>query len=270
MTMNPARALTAMAASLLLTACAGPGPTSSPAAPASASGSASAPPPSVEESMQPSFTPTPEPTPVPDPAAVPVYAAGAMVQTHIAGLRVHARPGTEERVVTGLLPDGAELLVALGPIFVDDYGWYLVDDADSADPAFSQGWVATGFNPDPWLVPAVFDLASNPYLGGFAHDSDGEYGPVHLTDANVEINWIAAPPRDAGCSFGVDLRRDNDAAVPAIRATLGAVLAPGVLQSDFFVDHPKLIGDLFVTVTSDCRWALTFEELPAEQPSPSG
>ena len=200
--------------------------------------------------------PTASATPNPD--DVPIYAAGSMVETDIGGLRVRARPGVDERVVTGLLPEGANLLVALGPVLVDGYGWYLVNDSDANDPEFSEGWVAAGFDPDPFLVPTIFDLSFNPYVAGFAHDANGEYGPVRVTDANYAIRWIASPPTPAGCSFGVDLRRGSDAAVPAIRATIGAVVAPGMLNSDYFVDHPELTGDLFVTVTSDCSWALTF------------
>ena len=267
------RAATALLA-VLLTGCSMSSGSSTPLASSTSSPapSSTAPPASVAASTAPSLEPSVAPTQAPDPSTVPLYPAGATVQTHIAGLRVHARPGTEERVVTGLLPDAADLLVALGPIFVDGYGWYLVDDVDAGDPAFTQGWVAAGFNPDPWLVPAAFAVPNNPYLGGWAGDADGEYGPVHLTDANVQVNWIAAPPNQTGCSFHVDLRRGGNDPVPAIRSTIGAVVAPGVLYSDFFVDQPELVGDLFVEVTSDCRWALTFEQLypatPTPRPSP--
>ena len=46
--------------------------------------------------------------------------------------------------------------------------------------------------------------------------------------------------------------------MPAIRATLGTAPAPGSLYTDFFAGTPSLTGDLFVRVTSDCSWALTF------------
>jgi hypothetical protein len=39
---------------------------------------------------------------------------------------------------------------------------------------------------------------------------------------------------------------------------LGTAPAPGVLHSDFFTNHPELVGDVFLRVTSDCSWALTF------------
>ncbi len=217
----------------------------------------------AEPTPEPTAPSTPEPTATatPNPDDVPVYAAGAMLETHIGGLRVRARPGVDERVVTGLLPEGANLLAILGPVLVDGYGWYLVSDSDANDPEFTEGWVAAGFDPDPFLVPTVFDLPDNPYVAGFAHDANGEYGPVRLTDANYSIRWIAAPPTRDGCAFAVDLRRGSDAPVTAIRATIGAAVAPGMLYSDFFIDHPELTGDIFVTVTSNCRWALTFVQI---------
>ncbi len=256
------------ACALVLASCDATLPTASPSGAASVgprtSGASAAP--SVTPSVTgPTPLPTDGPTPAPtgNPDAVPVYTAGSTVETHIAGLRVHARPGTDERVVTGLLPEGAGLLIAQGPLFWDDYGWYLVDDVDAGDPEFTQGWIAAGFNPDPWLVPTVLDVADNPFIAGFANDTDGEYGPVRITDANLQIDWVIAPPTPDGCSFAVDLRSGSGNPVQAIRSTTGSVVAPGVLYPQFFSDHPELTGDLFMTVTSTCRWALTFERVPA-------
>jgi len=65
-------------------------------------------------------------------------------------------------------------------------------------------------------------------------------------------------PGGGGCSFSVDLVPGSGTAVPAIRATIGTAPAPGNLYGDFFTSHPELTGDLFVRVTSDCSWALTF------------
>jgi hypothetical protein len=245
---------------LALAACASAVPSELVSSSAIASAS-----PTLEPTTPPSATPEPTgtlvPTATPSPADVPVYAPGSLVQTHIGGLRVRARPGIDERVVTGLLPDGADLLVALGPVLVDGYGWYLVNDSDSAEPEFTEGWVAAGFNPDPYLVPTVFELDVNPYVGGSAHDGDAEFGPVRITDASYQIRWIAAPPTIDGCSFAVDLAAGAGSPVPAIRATIGAVVAPGILNADYFGDHPELTGDIFVTVVSDCSWALTFVRL---------
>lgn len=204
-------------------------------------------------------TPTPEPTssPTPGPDAVPVFFAGQQVASNAPGLRVRSRPGTHQQVLA-LLPEGADLLVVLGSVLVDGFGWYLVEDADGGDPQFDQGWVAAGFEPDPFLAPSSFEILYNPYFAGFAHDGDGEFGPVRVTDANHGIRWVAAATDGNGCSFSVDLRPGSGTPVPTIRATIGGLPAPGDVYGQFFADHPELTGDLFVIVTSDCSWALTF------------
>lgn len=212
--------------------------------------------------------PTSSAPPRPDLADVPRFSAGGQAATNAPGLRVRSRPGVEQRVITSLGVD-ANLLIGLGPVWVDDIGWYLVRDADSDDPEFGEGWVAAGVESDPFLIPASFDVGRNPYLAGFAHDADGEFGPVFLPDASVSIRWIAAPLTSAGCAFSVDMAAGSREPVAAIRATVGGVPAPGELFSQFFTGHPDLIGaDLFVTVESDCSWALTFVRHRSE-PTPA-
>jgi hypothetical protein len=213
--------------------------------------------------------PTPSPSSGPDLGDVPRFTAGGQAATNAPGLRVRARPGVEQRVITSLGVD-ANLLIGLGPVWVDDNGWYLVRDADTDDPEFGEGWVAAGFEPDPFLISASFDVPRNPYLAGFAHDADGEFGPVFLPDADVSIRWIAAPLTADGCSFFVDLRAGSGEPVSAIRATIGGVPAPGELFSQFFAEHRSLVDtDLFVSVTSDCSWALTFvHQRPEPTPAP--
>lgn len=222
------------------------------------------------------LTPTPQPTPSATPASpteaatteptasptpgldeVPSYFAGQKVASNAPGLRVRSRPGTDEPVLT-TLPESADLLVEMGPVLVDGFGWYSVLDSDPDKPEFSKGWVAAGFEPDPFLVPSDFELSYNPYIAGFAHDGNGEFGPVRVTDANHGIRWIAAAQNSNGCAFSVDLRPGSGTAVPTIRATIGGVAAPGDVYAEFFAAHPELIGDLFVIVTSDCSWAITF------------
>jgi hypothetical protein len=237
---------------LLLSGClfGSPSASPSPSIPASvaASGqlSGSAPP----------ATATVAPTPGPD--AVPTYTAGTHVATGAGGLRVRSGPGTSQGVLT-LLPTGSKLVIVLGPVRRDGHGWYLVRDADTRPPTFDEGWVAAGFMPTPYLVPATFDLTFNPIVAGFAHDGDGEFGPVTVSDANYAVRWVASPRAGAdGCSFSVDFVPGSGAAVPAVRATVGSAPAPGSLYTDFFAGHPTLTGDLLVRVTSDCGWALTF------------
>lgn len=202
---------------------------------------------------------TPGPTPTPGVDAIPIFLAGDKVASTSGGLRIRSRPGTDQLVLVAFLPVGSQMIVELGPVVVDGYGWYLLKDADDDDPAFDEGWVAAGFEPEPFLEPALFDVPLNPILGGFANDASGEYGPVRVQDANVAVRWVAASTAGReGCSFAVDLVPGSGAPVPAIRATIGGVVSPGDLYASFFAEHPELTGDIFVRVTSDCTWALSF------------
>jgi hypothetical protein len=246
--------ITSVLAALLLAGCllGSPSPSPSPSAVASAAATVSAGP----SGSVPPVSATPAPTPGPD--AVPTFTAGARVATHASGLRVRSGPGTSQGVVA-LLPTGAKLVVVLGPVHADAHGWYLVRDADANAPTFDQGWVAAGFMPSPYLVPATFALSFNPIVAGFAHDGDGEFGPVSIADANYAVSWVASVrPGGSGCSFSVDFVPSSGTAVPAIRATLGTAPTPGNLYTNFFAAHPGLTGDVVVRVTSDCGWALTF------------
>ena len=236
---------------VLLGGCLFGSPSASPAASVAASSPAS-----VAPGSLPPATATAAPTPGPD--AIPTYTAGTTVATAASGLRVRSGPGLSQGVLT-LLPTGSNLVVELGPVRNDDWGWYLVRDADADEPTFDEGWVAAGFAPTPYLVPATFDLPFNPIVAGFAHEGDGEFGPVRLEDANYTVQWVAAVlPGGTGCSFSADFVPGTGDPVRAIRATLGTAPAPGNLYGDFFAGHPELVGDVFLRVTSDCGWALSF------------
>ena len=222
-----------------------PSPSIGPSAPAS-----------VTPSSLPPATATAVPTPGPD--AIPTYTAGTTVATAASGLRVRSGPSLSGGVLT-LLPTGSNLVVELGPVRADDWGWYLVRDADADEPTFEEGWVAAGFAPTPYIVPATFDLPFNPIVAGFAHEGNGEFGPVHLEDANYTLTYVAAAlPGASGCAFSADLVPGSGEPVSTIRATLGTAPAPGNLYGEFFAGHPELVGDIFLRVTSDCGWALTF------------
>jgi hypothetical protein len=245
------RACLALATATLLGACVIGGPTPTPTPLASVAATPSAP----IETPTPQPTPTPEPTPGPE--DIPRFTAGDRIATNAPGLRVRSRPGTAQRVVTSLGVD-ADLLVELGPVLVEGLGWYLVRDADRDEPRFDEGWVASGFEPDPYLISTRFPLPYNPFVAGFAHDGDGEFGPVRIADANYGMLWVAAPQSPNGCNFAVDLVPATGEPVRSVRATLGSVAAPGELFSQFFADHRELIGDIFVRVTSNCSWAVSF------------
>jgi hypothetical protein len=228
----------------------------SPSPSPSASAAASQAPSSLPSTSAAPATATPVPTPGPD--KIPTFTAGTKVSTTASGLRVRSGPGLSQGVVT-LLPTGSKLIVELGPVRFDNWGWYLVRDADAADPKFDEGWVAAGFTPKPYLAPATFDLPFNPIVAGFAHEGNGEFGPIRIEDANYAVRWVAAVlPGGGGCSFSADLVPGTGKAVPAVRATLGTSPAPGSLYGDFFAAHPELVGDVILRVTSDCGWALSF------------
>ena len=210
-------------------------------------------------------TPTERPTAAPTPGLddVPAFTPGDTATTAAGGLRLRTRPGLEH-LVTGVLGPDVGVLVGLGPVFVDGNGWYLVRDPDrTAPPRFDEGWVAAGFEPDPFLTPAAFEAARNPYLAGFAGDQGGQFGPVRLPNADVAVRWIAAALTPDGCGFSVDLAPADGDPVVAIRASIGSAPAPGDLFSSFFADHPELIDtDLTVVVDSSCSWALSFVKVP--------
>lgn len=255
------RPLTAgLIAVTLLTGCATESGSPSPAASvASATPAASA---SGLVSVDPSASGDATPSPTPPSGTPPFFSSGDQVETSASSVRVRLRPGLSGQILVQGLPLGAKLLVVLGPIEVDGYGWYQVQDAEAASPDFEAGWVASGFEPDPWLVHSSFELSVNPYIGGFAHTGDGEFGPVVLASGpGYYVDWVAAPPGSSGCTFSVDLVPGGGEPVSAIRATLGAALAPGRLQMQFFSSHPELVGDVFVSVSTTCRWALAFVEV---------
>jgi hypothetical protein len=214
---------------------------------------------------------TPSPTPSPSPAAdVPDFAAGEIVSTTIDGLRVRGLPGLERRIVTGLLPNAFALRVVMGPIPVDDLGWYLVADADAREPDFDEGWVAAGFEPDALLV-ATGDVADgSPYVASMDQVGDAEQGPIEIGPGDHAIRWIALDPEHVRCSFGVSFAPAGGGdPIPAIRATIGTGVDRGTLQPQSFAAL-DLSGPVFATVSSDCAWALVIVRiLPEASPSPT-
>ncbi len=218
--------------------------------------------PTPSPTPSPSPTPTPSPTasPTPDFGAVPEFTAGELVVTALDGLRVRQRPGVIGNVVTGLLPLNAQLRVVMGPIPTDDLGWYLVADADDAEPEFDEGWIAAGFEPDAWLASTGETASGSRLVASFAHTGDAENGPVRIGRGDHAIRWVAVDPEGVDCSFAVSLAEGRDEPVPAIRATIGNDLVPGTLQPGGF-DDLDVRGQVFVSVVSDCAWALVIERV---------
>lgn len=211
-------------------------------------------------------TPTAEPTP--DPAAIPDFAAGEIVASLIDGLRVRQRPGVDAVIATGLLPLNAEMQVIMGPFPVDDFGWYLVSDADPAEPQFDEGWVAAGYEPDPFLRATGRAAEEVPYVVSMAATGDAEEGPIEIGEGDHAIRWIARDPEAVRCSFAVSLAPPGGDPVQTIRATVGSGIDRGTLQPQTFAAL-GVRGTAFVSVVSDCTWALVMLRVPEPDASPS-
>lgn len=214
---------------------------------------------------EPAPTPTVSPRPTPSLASIPVFRAAELVATATDGLRVRQRPGTGGTVITGLLPLGAELQVVMGPIVVDEYGWYLLTDADPDEPDFEEGWIAAGYEPEPFLRSSGRVAKASPLIASYAGSGDAEHGPIDITDSDHAIRWIVVDPEQRSCSFSVSLAAGDSDPVPAIRATVGASVIRGDLQPGSF---PDVRGQVFMSVVSDCDWALVFIRVPEPQPEP--
>lgn len=229
--------------------------------------------PPLSPTLSPSPVPTPSPTPSPtQPAVVPDFAAGDIVATTIDGLRVRSLPGLQRPVVTGLLPLTFRLEIVMGPIEVEEQGWYLVRDADEREPDFEEGWVAAGVEPDALLGATGSTVDGDPYVVSLDGRSDAEHGPIEIGDGDHRIRWVAVDPERTRCSFAVSMAPAGGGdPTPAIRATVGTGVDRGVLQPQTFAAL-NVSGPVFVAVVSDCRWALVVERLAppsSEAPSPA-
>lgn len=183
-------------------------------------------------------------------------------------MRVRQRPDSDARVIAGLLPQGAILQVAMGPIPADGFGWYLV--TDNGDGSFGEGWIAAGYEPDPFLASTGSIAPDSPFVQALAATGDAEYGPIPIEDdASYAIRWVAVDPDAERCTFAVSMASGASQPVPAIRATIGADLVPGTLQPSSF-DALGVRGQAFVTVTSDCAWSLVVVHVDEATPEPSG
>ena len=233
-----------------------------------------APPPTIELPPPSPTAPTPTAPPAsatPDLGAIPPFTGREVVITTFAGLRVRQLPGTDQPVITGLLSDAADLEVVMGPIVVEELGWYLVTDADPAEPDFEEGWVAAGFEPDANLRSTGQLAADSPVVVSLAHVGDAEFGPIEIPHERHVVRWVAVDADGDGCRFAISLTAGAGGPVPAIRSTLGrGQLIPGVLQSSFFVAQPELRGQVFLGAETDCAWTLAVmrEETPSQTPPP--
>ena len=174
------------------------------------------------------------------------------------------------RVITGLLPGAFELRVVMGPIPVEDLGWYLVADADAREPDFDEGWVAAGSEPDSLLTSTGRVSENSPYVASMDQTGDAEQGPIEIGDGNHAMRWIALDPERTRCSFAVSFAPAGGGdPIPAIRATIGSGIDRGTLQPQSFAAL-RLSGPVFASVSSDCAWALVIVRIaPEASPSPT-
>ena len=252
-----------VASLVLLAACTFPAAqTPTPSPPAEPAASAT-PPPSVGATGAP-----PSASPTPDVGAIPAFSGREVITTTIAGLRVRQLPGIQTQVITDLLSFDAELEVIMGPLVVDELGWYLVRDADADAPEFEEGWVAAGFEPEANLRSTGRIAEDSPVIVALAQTGDAEHGPISIPDDRHIIRWAAVDPEGVRCQFSVSLAAGSGEPVPTIRSTVGPGVIPGTTQSSFFVSQPTLRGQLFLTAETDCAWTLAVlrEELTL-QPS---
>lgn len=226
--------------------------------------------PTITAEPTPSPTPTSTPEPTPDVSALPDFGAGELIVTTIDGLRVRQRPGMTSLILTGLLPLNAGLQVVMGPILVEEVGWYLVTDADPDEPQFEEGWIASGFEPDAYLASTGAASTQTPFVASFAQEGSAEYGPIEIGEGEHAIRWVALDPQRVRCQFAVLLAAGSGERVPAIRATIGNGVDPGTLQPGSFAAL-GVRGQVFVSVESDCAWTLVFFRVPdpPDEPSPS-
>ena len=123
----------------------------------------------------------------------------------------------------------------MGPIPVDDLGWYLVADADPREPDFDEGWVAAGIEPDPLLASTGRVAEARPYVASMDQIGDAEQGPIEIGAGDHAIRWIALDPERSRCSFSVTFTpAGGDDPIPAIRATIGTGIDRGTLQPQSF------------------------------------
>lgn len=260
----PQRPLAASIAALLTAACTlapleseTPRPTATPLATPTATASATP-------------APSPSATAGPDLTAIPNFVASEVVVTTIDGLRVRQGPGTDRSVITGLLPFNFELEVVMGPIVVDDIGWYQVVDADDDEPDFEEGWIAAGYEPDALLRTTGRFVEGSRFLASLAHEGDAEFGPVEIPHERHVIRWAAVDPERTGCQFALMLAAGGGAPVPAVRSPVTDAVIVGTLQSSYFASQPDLRGQVFITAETDCAWTLVVarEQDPSETPAP--
>ena len=134
--------------------------------------------------------------------------AAELVATTIDGMRVRQRPGTDARVIAGLLPPGAELEVVMGPILNEGLGWYLVHRRRAARSRASPraGWRRASSPSRSWRPPARPPAARAPPSRRWRGPATPRTDPSRSASGDHAIRWVAADPERQRCAFAVILQ----------------------------------------------------------------
>lgn len=224
---------------IVLAACSGSPPASSPSVggPASASSAASASPPEATATASVSEAPSASAVASPE-APTEAVEVGGLVRTTVDRLRIRESPGTEAFSL-GTLAEGEIGYVVEGPVAADGFDWFLISALGlplasgcttpiSTNPFGCPVWfgwtAAAGSDGDPWLVPGSIDCPDWPsplitddflygvqqygYLSCFGDEVRSVVGfyPEIPDDAGLGGACAEVPPDLAwiGCNLGYE------------------------------------------------------------------
>lgn len=122
--------------------------------------------------------------------------------------------------------------------------------------------------PDPFLRTTGRTAEGAPFIVAMAATGDTEQGPIQIGEGDHAIRWIARDPEAVRCSFAVSLAPPSGDPVRTILATVGGGVDRGTLQPQTFASL-GVRGTAFVSVGSDCTWALVMLRVPDPDPDPS-
>lgn len=177
-----------------------------------------------------------------------------MVEAVIGDIRVRSEPGTSADVLAAL-PEEAVGLVELGPLHDDGFAWYRVQYSymnSSGVTDGGQGWIASGWRSSPWFLQTDDVHWDHGAIQGFAGSNSATVGPAQIPDQNYGLRWAAI-----GTACAIDIVLDNGTEQVLTVSTPVQGYAEGELASDFFIDHPALVGSITIQVQSSCEWAVS-------------
>ena len=151
------------------------------------------------------------------------------------------------------------------PFPVDDLGWYLVADADPAEPelrgGLGGGRLRAGAVPAPPPGAVTEDDAVRRLAG---QTGNAEQGPVEIGEGDHAIRWIAADPERRRCAFAVvaDAAGGGDARPGHPRHDRHRRRSAGRFSRRSFDALGVRGAGVRHASTSDCAWALVIVRVP--------